>query len=80
VRQSALSRRNPLVSREHSLPWIPYRWRYAATFKQPVIKPKFDGEVRYEIRFVTGNNIVLNKNGSISVLQMTDVSWITITS
>jgi DNA-directed RNA polymerase subunit beta' len=44
----------------------------AGTFKQPVIKPKFDGEVRYnEIRFVTledGNNIVLNKNGSISVI------------
>jgi DNA-directed RNA polymerase subunit beta' len=44
----------------------------AGTFKQPVIKPKFDGEVRYnDIRFVTledGNNIVLNKNGSISVI------------
>src|SRR5499427_1115360 len=44
----------------------------AGTFKQPVIKPKFDGEVRYnEIRFVTledGNHIVLNKNGSISVI------------
>jgi DNA-directed RNA polymerase subunit beta' len=44
----------------------------AGTFKQPVIKPKFDGEIRYnEIRFVTledGNNIVLNKNGSISVI------------
>jgi DNA-directed RNA polymerase subunit beta' len=38
----------------------------AGTFKQPVIKPKFDGEVRYnEIRFVhwRRNNIVLNKNG-----------------
>src|SRR5205814_4049256 len=44
----------------------------AGTFKQPVIKPKFEGQVRYnEIRYVTledGNNIVLNKNGSISVL------------
>jgi DNA-directed RNA polymerase subunit beta' len=44
----------------------------AGTFKQPVIKPKFDGEVRYnDIRYVTledGNNIVLNKNGSISIL------------
>jgi DNA-directed RNA polymerase subunit beta' len=40
--------------------------------KQPIIKPKFDGTVRYnEIRFVgleDGNNIVLNKNGSISIL------------
>jgi DNA-directed RNA polymerase subunit beta' len=44
----------------------------AGSFKQPVIKPKFDGEVRYnEIRYVTledGNNIVLNKNGSVSIL------------
>ncbi len=44
----------------------------AGVFKQPIIKPKFDGTVRYnEIRFVgleDGNNIVLNKNGSVSVL------------
>src|SRR5436190_11544266 len=44
----------------------------AGTFKQPVIKPKFEGEIRYnEIRYVTledGSNIVLNKNGSISVI------------
>jgi DNA-directed RNA polymerase subunit beta' len=44
----------------------------AGVFKQPIIKPKYDGAVRYnEIRFVgleDGNNIVLNKNGSISVL------------
>ena len=44
----------------------------AGVFKQPIIKPKYDGVVRYnEIRFVgleDGNNIVLNKNGSISVL------------
>ena len=41
-------------------------------FKQPIIKPKFDGVVRYnELRVVPledGNNIVLNKNGSLSVL------------
>jgi DNA-directed RNA polymerase subunit beta' len=44
----------------------------AGQFKQPMIKPKHDGQVRYnEIRFVEledGNNIVLNKNGSISIL------------
>src|SRR3989441_250096 len=41
-------------------------------FKQPQIKAKFDGTVRYnDLRLVEledGNNIVLNKNGSISVL------------
>ena len=41
-------------------------------FKQPQIKSKFDGIVRYnEIRMVEledGNSIVLNKNGSISIL------------
>src|SRR5207244_6434522 len=41
-------------------------------FKQPQIKAKFEGNVRYnELRLVEledGNNIVLNKNGSISVL------------
>jgi DNA-directed RNA polymerase subunit beta' len=41
-------------------------------FKQPQIKAKHEGVVRYnELRIVTledGNNIVLNKNGSISVL------------
>jgi DNA-directed RNA polymerase subunit beta' len=44
----------------------------AGTFKQPVIKPKYDGKVQFnEIRYVTledGNNIVLNKNGSVSIL------------
>ena len=44
----------------------------AGVFKQPVIKPKFDGLVRYnEIRSVEledGNGIVLNKNGSVSIL------------
>jgi DNA-directed RNA polymerase subunit beta' len=41
-------------------------------FKQPQVKAKFDGLVRYnELRLVEledGNNIVLNKNGSISIL------------
>jgi DNA-directed RNA polymerase subunit beta' len=41
-------------------------------FKQPQIKAKFEGTVRYnEIRLVEledGNSIVLNKNGSISIL------------
>ena len=41
-------------------------------FKQPQIRAKFEGMVRYnELRLVKledGNNIVLNKNGSISVL------------
>ena len=41
-------------------------------FKQPQIKAKFDGTVRYnELRLVQledGNNIVLNKNGSVSIL------------
>ncbi len=41
-------------------------------FKQPKIKAKFDGLVRYnDIRLVEledGNSIVLNKNGSISIL------------
>jgi DNA-directed RNA polymerase subunit beta' len=41
-------------------------------FKQPQIKSKYDGIVRYnELRLVEledGNNIVLNKNGSISIM------------
>ncbi len=41
-------------------------------FKQPQIKAKFDGIVRYnDLRLVEledGNNIVLNKNGSISIM------------
>jgi DNA-directed RNA polymerase subunit beta' len=41
-------------------------------FKQPQIKSKYDGLVRYnDLRLVAledGNNIVLNKNGSISIL------------
>src|SRR5258706_11013589 len=41
-------------------------------FKQPQIKAKFDGTIRYnDLRFVQledGNNIVLNKNGSVSIL------------
>jgi DNA-directed RNA polymerase subunit beta' len=41
-------------------------------FKQPQIKAKFEGIVRYnELRLVQledGNNIVLNKNGSVSIL------------
>ena len=44
----------------------------AGVFKQPIIKPKHDGMVRYnELRVVEledGNNIVLNKNGSITIL------------
>jgi DNA-directed RNA polymerase subunit beta' len=44
----------------------------SAVFKQPQIKAKFDGALRYnELRIVEledGSNIVLNKNGSISVL------------
>ncbi len=44
----------------------------AAVFKQPQIKSKFEGTLRYnDLRIVQledGNNIVLNKNGSISVL------------
>src|SRR6266705_2409474 len=41
-------------------------------FKQPQIKAKFDGLIRYnELRIVQledGNNIVLNKNGTVSIL------------
>jgi DNA-directed RNA polymerase subunit beta' len=41
-------------------------------FKQPQIKAKYDGTIRYnELRLVQledGNNIVLNKNGSVSIL------------
>ena len=44
----------------------------AQVFKLPQIKAKFDGIVRYnELRLVQledGNNIVLNKNGSVSIL------------
>src|SRR5579872_2853368 len=44
----------------------------SAVFKQPQIKAKFDGTIRYnELRIVQledGNNIVLNKNGSVSIL------------
>src|SRR3989442_8784333 len=43
-----------------------------AGFKQPQIKAKFDGAVRYnELRLVQledGNNIVLNKDGSVSIV------------
>jgi DNA-directed RNA polymerase subunit beta' len=43
----------------------------AGQFKQPMIKPKHDGVVRYnELRCVEledGNSFVLNKNGSISI-------------
>src|SRR5215212_9051919 len=41
-------------------------------FKQPQIKAKFEGMIRYnELRIVQledGNNIVLNKNGTVSIL------------
>jgi DNA-directed RNA polymerase subunit beta' len=41
-------------------------------FKQPQIKAKHDGVVRYNdlrlVELADGNNIVLNKNGSISIL------------
>ncbi len=44
----------------------------AGVFKIPQIKAKYDGAVRYnELRLVQledGNNIVLNKNGSVSIL------------
>jgi DNA-directed RNA polymerase subunit beta' len=44
----------------------------AAVFKQPQIKAKYDGLIRYnDLRLVQledGNNIVLNKNGSVSVV------------
>ncbi len=44
----------------------------AAVFKQPQIKSKLEGTLRYnDLRLVEledGNNIVLNKNGSISIL------------
>ena len=47
----------------------------AQVFKIPQIKAKHDGLIRYnELRFVEledGNNIVLNKNGSVSVLDDT---------
>src|SRR4029077_16394027 len=44
----------------------------AGVFKVPQIKAKYDGTVRYnDLRLVQledGNNIVLNKNGTISIL------------
>jgi DNA-directed RNA polymerase subunit beta' len=44
----------------------------AQVFKQPQIKAKYEGTVRYdELRVVQledGNNIVLNKNGSVTIL------------
>ncbi|MDE3068832.1 MAG: DNA-directed RNA polymerase subunit beta', partial [Verrucomicrobiota bacterium] len=44
----------------------------AQVFKVPQIKAKHDGTIRYnELRYVAlqdGNNIVLNKNGSVSIL------------
>src|SRR5213075_2542714 len=44
----------------------------AAIFKQPQIKSKFEGILRYNdlriVKLEDGNSIVLNKNGSISVL------------
>jgi DNA-directed RNA polymerase subunit beta' len=48
----------------------------AQVFKIPQIKAKHDGVIRYnELRYVEledGNNIVLNKNGSVSVLGEND--------
>ncbi|MGN6552753.1 MAG: DNA-directed RNA polymerase subunit beta', partial [Verrucomicrobiota bacterium] len=44
----------------------------SAQYKVPQIKAKFEGQIRYnELRIVQledGNNIVLNKNGSVSIL------------
>jgi DNA-directed RNA polymerase subunit beta' len=44
----------------------------SGVFKQPQIKAKFDGTVRYNelrlVRLEDGHHIVLNKNGSISIL------------
>jgi DNA-directed RNA polymerase subunit beta' len=44
----------------------------AGVFKIPQIKAKFEGTVRYNelrlVRLEDGNNIVLNKNGSVSIL------------
>jgi len=44
----------------------------AQVFKQPQIKSRYDGVVKYQdLRFVPlqdGNNIVLNKNGSLSIV------------
>jgi len=44
----------------------------SGVFKQPIIKPKHEGTIKYnELRVVEledGNNIVLNKNGSVSIL------------
>ncbi|HZL43597.1 MAG TPA: DNA-directed RNA polymerase subunit beta' [Verrucomicrobiae bacterium] len=44
----------------------------AQVFKIPQIKAKFDGMIRYNelrlVRLEDGNNIVLNKNGSVSIL------------
>jgi len=44
----------------------------AGVFKQPIIKVKHDGKIRYnELRIVQiedGSNIVLNKNGSVAIL------------
>jgi DNA-directed RNA polymerase subunit beta' len=41
-------------------------------FKQPLIRAKYDGTVRYNdlriVRLEDGNSIVLNKNGTVSVL------------
>ena len=44
----------------------------SAQFKVPQIKAKFDGTIRYNdlriVKLEDGNNIVLNKNGSVSIL------------
>ncbi len=44
----------------------------SAQFKVPQIKAKYDGIIRYNelriVRLEDGNNIVLNKNGSVSIL------------
>ena len=51
----------------------------AQVFKVPQIKSKHDGMIRYnELRVVQledGNNIVLNKNGTISILATTAANW-----
>ncbi len=49
------------------------------TFKQPVIKAKNDGDIRFNdlrvVKTLEGTWVVLNKNGSITVHARTAANW-----
>ena len=59
--------------------YVPHRWNGVAGVQAAADQGQVRRPVRYnELRLVQledGNNIVLNKNGSISILAKTDANW-----